>query len=64
MPDYEEWTKSDPSHGLNELLKVAVQVFDDGKLRIYTMDEWDDEWVTLSLYEPGGDGPFDEEVPF
>lgn len=63
-PDHAEWIKSEPGSSLSELLKIAVQVFEDGKLRIYTMDEWNDEWVALSLCDPRSDGPVDEEVPF
>jgi hypothetical protein len=62
--DHAEWIKGEPDSSLSELLKIAVQVFEDGKLRIYTMDEWNDEWVALSLYDPRSDGPSDEEVPF
>ena len=62
--DHAEWIKGEPDSSLSELLKIAVQVFEDGKLRIYTMDEWNDEWVALSLYDSRSDGPSDEEVPF
>ena len=63
-PDYSEWIKSEPGHGLSDLLKVSTQVFEDGKLKIYTIDEWNDEWVALSLYDPDGGSPVDEEVLF
>lgn len=57
---HEEWLNQrvDPSH----LLKIALEVFDDdGKLKIYTPDEWQDDFVQsreLQKIEPDDDIPF------
>jgi len=39
-PNMQEWANGDL------LLRIALDVFDDkGKLKLYTPEEWDDEWV-------------------
>ena len=63
-PDFAEWFKKDPSHSHSDLLKISLEIFDEGKLRIYTMDEWNELWVQESLYDPFGADPNHEEVPF
>lgn len=55
---HEEWlnSRATPSH----LLKIAIEVFDnDGRLKIFTPDEWQDEWVTIRRIEDD-----DDDVPF
>lgn len=59
-----EWVKSDNSDSESTLLKISLEIFEDGKLRIYTGDEWNDSWIEQSIYDPFGDTPSDEEVPF
>jgi hypothetical protein len=63
-PDFAEWFKKDSSDGEDLLLKVSLGIFEDGKLRIYTSDEWNDSWVEKSVYDEFGDAPSDDEVPF
>lgn len=63
-PDYAEWFRKDPSDSQSYLLKISLEIFEDGKLRIYTMDEWNESWVQESIYNPFGSDPADEEVPF
>ena len=42
---HEEWLWSSQD-GRRFLLKIASEVFDEsGKLRVFTPDEWKDEWV-------------------
>jgi hypothetical protein len=59
-----EWLKNDNSDSESILLKISLEIFEDGKLRIYTGDEWNDSWIEQSIYDPSGDTPSDEEVPF
>jgi hypothetical protein len=63
-PGSAEWVKKDPSDSHSDFLKISLEIFDDGKLRIYTMDEWNESWVEESVYDPFGADPADEEVPF
>ena len=63
-PGYAEWIRKDPSDSQSDLLKVSLEIFEDGKLRIYTMDEWNESWVEESIYNPFASDPADEEVPF
>ena len=59
---HEEWINDrlDP----NRLLKIAVNVFDDdGKLRIFTPDEWEDNWVTCEIFPPQQEIG-DDDLPF
>lgn len=45
---HEEWTWSNPS-GRKFILKTALEVFDNnGKLKIFTPDEWKDDWVMIN----------------
>jgi len=62
--DFAEWLKKDSSDGEDLLLKVSLGIFEDGKLQIYTSDEWNDSWVEKSVYDEFGDTPSDDEVPF
>jgi hypothetical protein len=62
--DFPEWLKKDSSDGEDLLLKVSLGIFEDGKLQIYTSDEWNDSWVEKSVYDEFGDTPSDDEVPF
>ena len=59
---HEEWMNDRVSPNL--LLKIAFNVFDeDGKLKIFTPDEWQDDWVISYALEPP---PYaaDEDLPF
>ena len=62
--DYFEWTKKEPGQEYYEQLTVAHQVFEEGKLRIYTMDEWDDNWVCLRAVNSIKDDDPQEDPPF
>ncbi len=72
-PEYEEWLRSDPVEP-SKLLKISANVFDEkGGLVIYTANQWDLEWISLTDYqppseeaEPGPDsqGITDDNVPF
>lgn len=69
--DYDEWdgdtkethaewinTRVDPHH----LLKITLNAFDkDGKLNIFTPDEWKDSWVTSRYIERA---EVDDDIPF
>jgi len=59
-----EWVKNDSSDGESILLKISLEIFEEGKLRVYTSDEWNDSWIDQSVYDPFGDTPPDDEVPF
>ena len=59
----EEWLNGslDPSR----LLKIAINVFDeDGKLRIFTPDEWEDDWVSSQIYPAPPPFGADDDLPF
>ena len=56
---YDEWIcdRTEP----HRLLKVAVDVFDEnGRLKIFTPEEWDREWVTSEELAP----KIDDDIPF
>ena len=58
---HEEWL----NNRVNHLLKIAFNIFEeDGKLKIFTPDEWNDDWV--SIYELTLPSPFaaDDDLPF
>ncbi len=60
-PEYEEWIKSFDSPKPSKLLKISKSVFDEkGNLVIYTAQQWNSNWVSLSDYEPP---PFEEAQP-
>lgn len=63
-PSSAEWVRKDPSDNQSDLLKISLEIFEDGKLRIYTMDEWNESWVEESVYDPFSFDPPDEEVSF
>ena len=57
---YEEWMNARVEP--NRLLKIALEVFDEnGKLRIFTPEEWKEDWVIS--YELEKDDEYDD-VPF
>jgi hypothetical protein len=62
--DWYEWEKKDPGQSRYEQLIVSHNIFEDGKLRIYTMNEWDDNWVGIRLIDAKINEDPDEEVPF
>src|SRR2546425_2480079 len=58
-----EWINS-PNQGQATLLKISRQVFDDdGKLRIFTPDEWDSSLVQTAPYEEHPPQEHDD-IPF
>jgi hypothetical protein len=60
-----QWIKKDAKQESIETLLVSHEVFEeDGKLKIYTNDEWDDNWVASRTDEPYKTEVPDEEVPF
>lgn len=63
-PGFAEWIRKESSDSQSDLLKISLEIFEEGKLRIYTMDEWDQSWVEESIYNPFVSDPADEEVPF
>jgi len=63
-PDYAEWIKHDESDGDTELLEISLEIFEDGKLRIYTGDEWDDSWIKQRTIDPFSELPSDGDFPF
>jgi len=60
-PECAEWIRKDAGDSNSLLLMISLEIFEDGKLRIYTMDEWNDTWVVVS---PCEEVPPEEEVPF
>ena len=49
----------------NRLLKIAIHVFDeDGKLKIFTPDEWEEDWVTCRIYSAAPPFGADDDLPF
>ena len=55
-PKYEEWIKN------NDLLKILTDIFDeDGKLKVYTGEEWSEDWITKEHYL---ESVQEEELPF
>jgi hypothetical protein len=60
-PECAEWIRKDAGDSNSLLLMISREIFEDGKLRIYTMDEWNDTWVVVS---PCEEVPPEEEVPF
>lgn len=64
-PGSAEWVRKGSSDSQSDLLKISLEIFEDGKLRVYTMDEWNEAWVEASVYcHPFNFDPADEEVPF
>lgn len=59
-----EWSRKDSSQEYYEELLISHEVFEDGKLKIYTMDEWDDNWVVTRTVGPFNAEDPDEEIPF
>jgi Domain of unknown function (DUF4062) len=59
-----EWSKKDPNYDVYEELLVSHEIFEDGKLKIYTMDEWDDNWVVARTVGPFSSEESDDDVPF
>jgi hypothetical protein len=59
-PDYGEWMLR--VKDVKYLLKIANVIFDDSeKLRVFTPDEWNDDWISSSRYadqEPDFGDPF------
>jgi hypothetical protein len=44
-PKYEEWLLKE------DLLKIFTDIFDeDGKLKVYTGEEWNEDWITKEPY--------------
>ena len=59
---YEEWIYDRGE--TNRVLKISLNVFDEnGKLKIFTPDEWDNDWVISYEPEPPPYGP-DDDLPF
>jgi hypothetical protein len=67
-PQFEEWVNIRKEERTQYLLKVSRKVFDkNGKLKIYTPQEWDDNWIRLESHPiPSEDAPAvsDEDIPF
>ena len=61
---YEEWIYDRGE--TSRVLKISLNVFEeDGKLKIFTPDEWQDDWVIS--YEPEPEPPLyaaDDDLPF
>ena len=53
---YREWEakKGSPLADPNSYIKLTEAIFDDesGRLKAYTEDAWDDDWLTLQAYDP------------
>ena len=70
-PEYEEWIKNETGKP-SKLLKLSTAVFDQkGDLVIYTAQQWQNNWISLTDYqpppeeEPGPDSQIaDDDVPF
>ncbi len=69
-PTFEEWIK-DEQDGSFTLLKISTKVFnEDGGLVIYTGQQWNEKWISLSPYPTTPPGDFegrvitDDDVPF
>ncbi len=59
---YEEWIYDRGE--TNRVLKISLNVFDEnGKLKIFTPDEWDNDWVISYEPEPPPYVP-DDDLPF
>jgi len=58
--DFDEWDNVKAGYGI----RVSNHIFDsEGKLKIFTPEEWDSEWVTgYTLRKAADDG--DDEIPF
>jgi hypothetical protein len=67
-PQFEEWVNIRKEEHTQYLLKVSRNVFDkNGKLKIYTPQEWDDNWIHLESHPLAiEDAPAvsDEDIPF
>jgi hypothetical protein len=63
-PEVAEWIKDDGGDGDTELLKISLEIFEDGKLRIYTGAEWNDSWIEQRSIDPFSGLPADDEIPF
>jgi hypothetical protein len=60
-PDYEEWIRQGTDKRYT-LLKLSKKVFDEkGDLVIYTAQQWHEDWVSLSEYQPPQDDT--QEIP-
>ena len=59
---YREWHKKEGEP--NSYIKLTGAIFDEeGRLRVYTEDTWDDNWLNLRTYNP--EPPFDpNDLPF
>jgi hypothetical protein len=66
---YQEWM-DDRDKAEEMIVKIAVSIFDDnGKLKVYTSEEWKDKWILLEKIPkppaPAGSSPItDEDIPF
>ncbi|MCB1764397.1 MAG: hypothetical protein KDI27_14835, partial [Gammaproteobacteria bacterium] len=59
-PGYFTWLNEKAEFGI----KASHSLFDDdGKLKIITPEEWDDEWVETFDISSSSD-PFDDDIPF
>jgi hypothetical protein len=60
---HEEWIRSRGTK--RTLLKIATHLFDDnGKLKVYTADEWIDDWVQVREWEVPAKPHDDDDLPF
>jgi hypothetical protein len=71
VPGVWEWMRNSKDGKFYELLMIRDKVFtDDGELVIYTAQQWDDEWVSISKRERNVEEPTlsrgitDDDVPF
>jgi hypothetical protein len=68
----EEWLFPAKRGKQQTLLKIADDIFEDGRLKVFTSADWDSEWVTATPYNPPPTAPGaqngadddDDDLPF
>ena len=62
-PDFAEWLQE--SKNTQFLLKIFADIFDEnGRLKVYTADEWKQEWIALETRPVPSKAPADDNIPF
>ena len=62
-PEFEEWTLT--YRDTKYTLYVSQKIFDDeGKLRVFTKDEWNEDWIRLAEKEIPKKEDDDDDIPF
>lgn len=62
-PEYAEWVREAKPNQL--LLKIYVDIFDEtGKLKVFTAEEWNEEWIQQRILQKPSKEPDGEDLPF